>query len=112
VQRAVAEATREKYGSRAGLSPARRVLRLLLEAGLRPRGKRTFAADRLPPFGPAVREYLQLHLRETRDFIAGHLSADRLAALDRVIDPAGEQSLLRRPDAELTCLTTLFLARK
>jgi ubiquinone/menaquinone biosynthesis C-methylase UbiE len=110
VQRAAAAASRQKYGSKAALSPARRMRQFLLDAGLTPRGKKTVAADRQAPFGPAARRYLRLQLRDTRDFLAGHLSADHLAALDRAIDPAHPESLLNRPDATLTCLTTLFVA--
>lgn len=112
VQRAVAEATRAKYGSRDGLSPARQMRRFLFDAGLRPRERRTFAADRQAPFDPATRAYLRVHLRQTCAFVAGYLTAAQRAALDRAIAPDDEASLLRRPDAELTCLTTLFLARK
>ncbi|MDB5308344.1 MAG: class SAM-dependent methyltransferase [Gemmataceae bacterium] len=112
LQRAVAEAARVKYGSRAGLSPARGLRRDMIDAGLSPAWKQTVAADRQAPFDPAVRAYLRIRLRQTRDFVAAYLSADQLAVLDRAIDPGDEQSLLRRPDAELTCLTTLFLARK
>lgn len=112
VEKAMTDAARAKYGTRAGLSPARRLRQFLLDAGLRPLRKRTFAADRQAPFDPAVRAYLRASLRETRDFIAGYLTADQLAALDRAIDPDDADSLLRRADAELTCLTTLFLARK
>ncbi|MBX9622687.1 MAG: methyltransferase domain-containing protein [Gemmataceae bacterium] len=112
LQRAVAEASRERYGSRAGLSPARRVRRWLLEAGLRPGRRRTFSADRPAPFDGPTRAYLELHLKETREFVAKFLPADQLAALDRAVDPADAGSVFRRPDAELTCLTTLFLATK
>jgi SAM-dependent methyltransferase len=112
LQRAVADASRERYGSAAGQSPARRLPRLFRAAGLRPRWKRTFAADRQAPFDPAVREFLRAHLAETRSSVAGRLSADRLAAFDRLADPDDPASLLRRPDAELTCLTTLFVATR
>jgi ubiquinone/menaquinone biosynthesis C-methylase UbiE len=112
VQRGVAAASREKYESAAGLSPARRMRRWFVAAGLWPCGKRTFAADREAPFSPAVRKYLRLHLGQTRDFIAPHLEADELAALDQAIDPKHERSVFVRPDAAMTCLTTLFRAKK
>ena len=112
VLRAVADAARERYGSRAGLSPARQVFRHLLDAGLRLEVRKTFAADRHAPFDPAVRRYLRAHLKETRDLVADRLPPAALAALDRQSDPRDEGSPFRRPDAELTCLTTLFLARK
>jgi ubiquinone/menaquinone biosynthesis C-methylase UbiE len=110
VHRAAVEASRAKYGSRVAMSPARRMRQFFLDAGLTPRGKKTIAADRQAPFGPAVRRFLTRHLRDTREFLAGHLSPAALAALDRAIDPADPDSLLNRADAELTCLTTLFVA--
>ncbi len=112
IHRAVAEAAREKYGSRAGMSPSRRVFRYLMDAGLKLQWRRTFAADRHAPFDPLVRRYLRIHLQETRALAAKYLSAESLAALDRQVDPRVKTSIFRRPDAELTCLTTLFLARK
>src|SRR5207248_8224395 len=54
VQRAAAEATRARYGSRTGRSPARRLVRLFREAGLRPRWKKAFAAP-APGRGGQVR---------------------------------------------------------
>lgn len=110
VQRAVAEASREQYGTRSALSPGRRVYQYLGDAGFRRRRQRTFAADRQAPFPPAVRDYLQLYFKETREYAARHLAADRRAAFDRETDPADPASFLNRPAAELTCLTTLFLA--
>lgn len=111
VRRAMADASRAKYGSRAALSPGRRVRGFFLAAGLTPLGKKTIAADRQAPFRPAVRRFLRLHLRDTRAFLAGRLSADALAAFDRVADPADADSIFTRPDATLTCLTTVFVAR-
>lgn len=110
VHRAGVEASRARYGSRAALSPGRRMRQYFLDAGLTPRGKKTIAADRQAPFGPAVRRFLSLHLRDTRDFLAGHLAPGHLAALDRAIDKDHPESLLNRPDATLTGLTTLFMA--
>jgi ubiquinone/menaquinone biosynthesis C-methylase UbiE len=110
VHRAAADASRERYGSRAALSPARRMRQFFLDAGLTPRGKKTIAADRQAPFSPAVRRFLSLHLRDTREFLAAHLSPAARVALDRAIDPDDPESLLNRPDAGMTCLTTLFVA--
>jgi len=110
VHRAAADASRAQYGSKAALSPARRMQQFFLEAGLTPRGKKTFAADRQAPFGTAARRFLRLHLRDTREFLADHLRPAALAVLDRAIDPDDPESLLNRPDATMTCLTTLFVA--
>lgn len=112
VQRATAAAAKARYGSAAKLSPGRRMPRLFRAAGLTPRGKRTIAADRAAPFPPAVVEFLSRHLSETREFVAPHLLPEHLAAFDRYADPAAADGVFRRPDAELTFLTTLFLARK
>lgn len=112
VQRATAAAARAKYGTAAKLSPGRKMPSLFRAAGLRPRGKRTFAADRAVPFPPEVVRFLRLHLAETRAFVKPHLSPEHLAAFDRYADPDAADSVFHRPDAELTFLTTLFLARK
>jgi SAM-dependent methyltransferase len=112
MHRALAEAARDKYGSRAGMSPSRRVFRFLLDAGLKLQWRRTFAADRQAPFDRAVQRYLRIHLRDKRKLVADYLSPQALQQLDRVMDPGDETSLFRRSDAELTCLTTLFIAQK
>ena len=74
--------------------------------------KRTYPADRAAPFDDATRRFLVRHLRDTRDMVAPHLDADALARLDAHIDPDGEKSFVRRPDAEVTCLTGLYLGQK
>jgi SAM-dependent methyltransferase len=111
VQRATATAARARYGTATKFSPARKLSGLFRAAGLRPRGKRTIAADRAAPFRPEVQGFLVHHLRETRGFVAPHLSPPELAAFDRFADPDDPASVFRRPDAGLTFLTTLFLAR-
>lgn len=112
VQRAVAAAARERYGASATVAPARGAQRLLRAAGLRPAWKRTFTGDRQTPFDRATAAFLAGHLAETRRRIAPHLRPDRLAAFDRFADPADPQSVFRRPDAEVTCLNTLFVAER
>lgn len=112
VHRATAEASRARYGSKVALSPGRRMRQFFLDAGLTPRGRKTFAADRQAPFGPAARRFLRLHLRDTREALAGHLKPTALAALDRAIDADDAESLLNRADATMTCLTTLFVAAR
>lgn len=110
IQRATADASRVRYGSQSALSPGRQMRRWLLDTGLTPTGKKTITADRQAPFGPAVRRFLRLHLRDARTLLAGHLAPDRLAAFDRAADPARPDSLFNRPDAVLTAVTTLFVA--
>lgn len=112
VQRAVAAGCRARYGSAAKFSPARAARRMLREAGLQPVAKRTYAADRQAPFDRATAAFLKLHFDQTRAFIAGHLSAETLRAFDRFIDPDGDESVFRLADGEVTCLNTLFLARR
>ena len=112
VNEAVAAAARADYGSAVALSPARKVRGWLAEAGLVTGPKRTIAADRVAPFGPALRQFLRYRFAETRKTIAPHLSPEDLAAFDVATDRCHPDSILQRPDAELTCLTSLFLARR
>ncbi len=112
VSRAIAAATRSEYGTAAALSPARKVRGWLVEAGLVTGPKRTIAADRVAPFGPALRRFLRYRFAETRAPIAPHLSAESLAGYDAATDPRQPGAFLQKPDAELTCLTSLFLARR
>ena len=112
VSRATAAATRAEYGTAAALTPARKVRAWLAEAGLVAGPKRTIAADRVAPFGPAVRRFLRYRFAETRTLVAPHLSPESLAAYDAATDPRHPDGFLQKPDAELTCLTSLVLARR
>ncbi len=112
LQRAIAEVAKEKYGSASGLSPARFVFDLISKSGLKLKHRQTFAADRQAPFSPEVKDYLRIHLHETRKFVAEFLTLKSHKSLDSALDQRDPNSLYRRTDAELTCLTTLFLATK
>ena len=112
INRAVAAATKAEYGTAVALSPARKVRGWLAESGLVAGPKRTIAADRVAPFGPASRRFLRYRFAEMRTTIAPHLSSESLAAFDVATDRRHPDSILRRADAELTCLTSLFLARR
>src|SRR5579883_805122 len=112
VQRAVAAGCRARYGNPAKYSPARTARRTLREAGLKPVAKKTYTADRQAPFDPATATFLKKHFAQTRAFVADHLSAETLRAFDRFIAAEGEDSIFRRTDSEVTCLNTLFLARR
>ena len=112
INRAIAAATKAEYGTAVALSPARKVRAWLAEAGLVTGPKRTIAADRVAPFGPRLRRFLRYRFAEMRATIAPHLSPEELAAFDVAIDRRHPDSILQRPDAELTCLTSLFLARR
>ena len=112
INRAVAAATEAEHGTAVALSPARKVRGWLAEAGLVAGPKRTIAADRVAPFGPRLCRFLRYRFAELRDTVAPHLSAESLAAFDVATDRRHPDSILQRPDAELTCLTSLFLARR
>ena len=112
VQRAVREESRVRYGTGGKFAQSRRLRAGFLEAGLTPTGRRTVVADRAAPFGPADREFLVRHLAHLRGFVAPELTPREMAEVQRVTDPDGPESLLNRPDAELTCLATISHAVK
>jgi SAM-dependent methyltransferase len=112
VQRAVREESRARFGTGGKFAQARGLRAAFLEAGLRPTGKRTVAADRAAPFGPAEREFIERHLGYLREFVRMELTPREMAELEKAIDPDGADSLVNRPDAELTCLATISHATK
>jgi ubiquinone/menaquinone biosynthesis C-methylase UbiE len=112
VQRAVREESRERYGTGKKFAQARGLPAAFLEAGLTPTGKRTVAADRAAPFGTAERDFLARHLNYLRDFVRMELTLREMAGLERAADPDDPESLLNRPDGELTCLATICHAVK
>ena len=83
-----------------------------LEAGLTPACKRTVAADRAAPFGPAEREFLIRHFNYLQEFVRRELTPQEMTELERITDPDQAESLLNSPDAELTCLAAICHATK
>jgi SAM-dependent methyltransferase len=112
LQVAVPAASRERYGSKGKLSAGRRLRPMFRAAGLEPASRRTYAADRAPPFAPAVREFLAGHFAFLRGAVRGHLSGDERHAFDRLTDPASDRYLLNEPDVEATCLFTVGTAAR
>jgi SAM-dependent methyltransferase len=112
VQRAVREESRARFGTGGKFAQARGLRAGFLEAGLTPTGKRTVVADRSAPFGPAEREFLARHLGYLREFVRMELTPREMAELEKAVDPDDPDSLLNRPDAELTCLATVSHATK
>ena len=111
-RRAAGADEHHRFGTGGKFAQARGLRSGFLEAGLTPTGKRTVVADRAAPFGPADREFLIQHLRYLRGFVRMELTPRELEDLDRAIDPDGPESLLNRPDAELTCLAVICHAVK
>jgi ubiquinone/menaquinone biosynthesis C-methylase UbiE len=90
----------------------RRLPRWLRQAGLVEVGKRTIAADRTQPFRPAVRRFLDLHLAKLWERVRDHLPAAARRAVEWLTDPDSPTYLPAHPDAELTCVFTVWAATK
>lgn len=67
------------------------------------------AADPAPA---GTGEYAAAYLGRIRQFVEGHVDAEDLATLDRLLDPQDEASLTRRSDLVLSGTRTAWLARK
>jgi SAM-dependent methyltransferase len=74
--------------------------------------RRTWAADRQAPLGPAERSYLASYLAGLRDRAAPHLKPATLGALDRLLGSDGEDPLLDRPDLTVTTVSHVMLGRR
>lgn len=112
LQQAIRSACKRRYGSGAKFAQSRKLRGEFVEAGLTPTRKTTIAADRAAPFGPAEREFLSRHFEYLRAFVGKELTGHELEEYGRETDPANPESLLTRPDAELTCLATISQATK
>jgi SAM-dependent methyltransferase len=112
LHRALLLASQRRYGSRAKLAPARRVPRLMRDAGLRGRRKITVAADRSAPWGEAEARFLRLYLEFLEDLVRPHLGAAEHEALLRLARPDSRDGLFARRDADLTCLSVIHVARR
>lgn len=112
LQRAVLAGCRQRFGEDGKLSPSRWLRQQLQRSGLVQVEKRTISADRLAPFSAEVREFLRHYFRFLADLVRDHLSPPAWAAFARLTDEDQADSLLNCSDGELTCLITLYLARK
>lgn len=108
VQRAMHAGFKERYGKGSKAAPARKLPAMLREAGLKPRRKKTYPADRQPPYPADAARFLRLHLRFLREVVSGHLPETDRAPFMVLTGEAGEDSFLTRPDADITCLNVLY----
>ncbi|MGO4455945.1 trans-aconitate 2-methyltransferase [Streptomyces sp. M-16] len=81
---------------------------MLRRAGLT--GVRAFTTllDLPAPLGEPGRDFLHSQLARLRDAPDGSLDAPDMEALDRLLDPAAPEGLLRRPDVFLLSAATVF----
>jgi ubiquinone/menaquinone biosynthesis C-methylase UbiE len=112
VQRAVRDECRYRYKDAAKFAQTRDLRSEFREAGLRPTVKRTVAADRSAPFAPADRDFLTRHLNYLRKFVHMELTPREMASLEKATDANDPESLINRPDSELTCISTISHATK
>jgi SAM-dependent methyltransferase len=77
---------------------------VLEKAGLKPRVKRTFAWDRLAPFDPDTRRFLDLYLADLRDRTGPFLSATDRAVCEPYLDPMSDRYVLNRPACNATVI--------
>ncbi|MGY3205268.1 class I SAM-dependent methyltransferase [Streptomyces sp. TE5632] len=83
---------------------------LLTAVGLHHARSRTFLLDLPAPAGDRVRAHVVERLTRTRDRLSGELDADDRATLDRLLDPADEASVHRRPDVFYLAAHTVHTA--
>jgi ubiquinone/menaquinone biosynthesis C-methylase UbiE len=112
VQRAVRDECQYRYGDAAKFAQTRDLRSEFREAGLRPTVKRTVAADRSAPFDPATREFLTRHLNYLQEFARMELTPREMANLEKATDANDPNSLINRPDSEMTCISTISHAIK
>ncbi|MET9346180.1 class I SAM-dependent methyltransferase [Streptomyces termitum] len=85
---------------------------LFASAGLVPAGTRTFLVDVPAPVPQVVRELAVSHFGRLREGFGDSLGAEDRATLDRLLDPADEQSLHHRTDLFHLTAHTVHTARK
>ncbi len=77
---------------------------MMSQAGLEPCRIRTHVFDRQAPLATDERIYLERHLSHLRDSVRCCLNPACLRQFDALIDPDGEQSMLRDPYFTMACL--------
>ncbi|QUX31808.1 methyltransferase domain-containing protein [Nocardiopsis akebiae] len=85
---------------------------MLTAAGFTVEGERTIAVDIGGSRSEAVGRYALSGLRRIRTGVAGELSPEDLAALDRLLDTDGPHSILRRDDLAVRTERAVWAARR
>ncbi|MFI1002438.1 class I SAM-dependent methyltransferase [Streptomyces galbus] len=85
---------------------------MLTAAGFTVEGRRTVAVDIEGTRSEAVGRYALAGLRRIRGAAATALSAEDLTALDRLLDPTGPHSILRRDDLAVRTERMVWAARR
>ncbi|MEU0956736.1 class I SAM-dependent methyltransferase [Streptomyces niveus] len=83
----------------------------LTAAGFTVEGERTITVNLGPPHTEAVGRYALSSLRRIRSGVAETLTAEDLAALDRLLDADGPHGILRRDDLTVRTERTVWAAR-
>jgi SAM-dependent methyltransferase len=84
----------------------------LTKAGFTVEGERTVTVDIGPPRTEAAGRYALSSLRRMRGGVASALTAEDLAALDRLLDTGSPHSILRRIDLRVRTERTVWAARR
>lgn len=84
----------------------------LTKAGFTVEGERTVTVDIGPPRTDAAGRCALSSLRRMRGGVASALTAEDLAALDRLLDTGGPHSILRRIDLRVRTERTVWAARR
>ncbi|WP_150254231.1 class I SAM-dependent methyltransferase [Nocardiopsis deserti] len=85
---------------------------MLTAAGFTVEGERTIAVDTGGSQREAIGRYALGGLRRIRTGVAGELSPEDLAALDRLLDTDGPHSILRRDDLAVRTERAVWAARR
>ncbi|MFF4729704.1 class I SAM-dependent methyltransferase [Streptomyces mirabilis] len=84
----------------------------LTKAGFTVEGERTVTVDIGPPRTDVAGRYALSSLRRMRGGVASALTAEDLAALDRLLDTGSPHSILRRIDLSVRTERTVWAARR
>ncbi|WP_037824736.1 MULTISPECIES: class I SAM-dependent methyltransferase [unclassified Streptomyces] len=83
---------------------------MLSAAGLEHTGTRSFLLDLPAPVTAATRDYVATSLSRLRERIGESLDGDDRTTLDRLLDPADEAGVHRRPDVFVLVAHTVYTA--
>jgi ubiquinone/menaquinone biosynthesis C-methylase UbiE len=112
VARAIRKANRSRYGDESKTAVAREVPAMFAEVGLRLVNMKTLCGDRWTPFDRRVRRFLHYWFDALVDRVTSRLWHSERDALKEFIDSSMPNSLWRRPNAELTWLSTVYIGQR
>jgi ubiquinone/menaquinone biosynthesis C-methylase UbiE len=109
--RALQKANLLRYGDPSKTAVGRKIPAMFSEARLKLVATRTCCGNRTAPFDTKLRRFLKRHFDALSERVCSHLRRSERKQFEEFTDPEHRASIWLRANAELTCLSTVYLGQ-